>query len=518
MKSLALMPALLLCCATLYAADKAGTEKLPPGASVETDPKYPPVISYTMKNGLKLLILEKKFVPTVSFAITFRVGNVDCPSGKTGLAHVFEHMAFKGTKTMNTTDYKNEKLVLDKIEVTAKKLIAEESLRDAADQNKLDGLRKELADLQKEADSYIVNAELVSTFEKLGANGLNAYTSLDETVYHMSMPASRLEAWMVLESDRFKNPVLREFYKERSVIMEERRRAETNPGRVLFENLSAAAFVAHPYHNPTLGWMDDLKKLTRTDAEGFYAKFYIPNNATLAVVGDVRPAEVIRLAEKYFGDWQTKELPNAAYTTEPQQKAAKRVDVFFDAKPAFYMGFHNPGENHPDTPALIMLSEVLSSGKTGRFYRDLVEGRQLALYADSASTIATRYPSLFIISAAPKAPHTDAELETAVWDEIEAIKKTPPDAWDMEKILNNYEASMIRGLEANMDFAISLSRNDRLLGDWKYNWKLLDLLRKVKPEDVSAAARKYLTRDNYTVVGIAQPETATAAPKGGEAK
>lgn len=517
MKSLALVPILLLCCAPLYAAEGGKTEALPPGAATETDPQYPPVVTYTLKNGLKLLILEKKFVPTVSFAMTFRVGNVDCPEGKTGLAHVFEHMAFKGTKMMNTSDYPKEKVILAQIEETAQKLIAEESAA-GADIKKVAELKKQLGDLEKSAEKYSVNAEFTSTLEKLGANGLNAYTFVDETVYHMSMPADRLEAWMILESDRFKNPVLREFYKERSVIMEERRRSEANPGNVLFENLSAAAYKAHPYKNPTIGWMDDLEKLSRTDAEEFYVRFYVPNNATLAVVGDVKPAEVIRLAEKHFSGWASKPLPSTAYTEEPPQNAEKRVKIFFNAKPTFYMGFHNPGENHPDMPALIMLSEVLSNGKTGRFYRNLVEGKQLALYAGSSHTMASRYPSLFLINSAPKAPHTNAELEAAVWEELEAIKNTPPDAWDMEKILNNYESAMIRSLEGNMEFALSLSKNDRIIGDWKYNWKLLEQLKKVTPADVSKAAKKYLTRSNYTIAEIIQPEKPAEPAKGAEKK
>lgn len=505
-----LLPCFLLFSQASYAKD-APEGTLPPGASVEKDAKYPPVISYTMQNGLKLLILEKKFVPTVSFAMTFSVGNVDCPPGKTGLAHVFEHMAFKGTKSMNTKDYQKEKVFLEKIEKTAKELIAEESLGDKADSAKVNKLRDQLSALEKDAGKYAVNAEFVSTLEKLGANGLNAYTFVDETVYHMSMPADRLEAWMILESDRFKNPVLREFYKERSVIMEERRRSEMEPGKVLFENLWSAAYTAHPYHNPTIGWMDDLEKLTRTDAEEFYAKFYVPNNATLAVVGDVKPAEVIRLAEKYFSGWKRKELPNTAYTVEPEQQTEKRLNVFFNSKPTMYMAFHNPGERHKDMPALIMLSEVLSNGKTGRFYRNLVEGKQVALYSGSSpNTMTSRYPGVFMIYAAPKAPHTSAELETAIWEELDSVKKTPPTAWEMEKILNNYEADMIRGMEANMDLAKNISRSDRLLGDWKFNWDLLAQLKAVKPEDVSAAAAKYIKRSNYTIASITQPEPAAA--------
>ncbi|HBE89501.1 MAG TPA: insulinase family protein [Elusimicrobia bacterium] len=500
----ALLPGLLLLAAPLSvkAADAKALEKL--GASVETDPKYPPVVSYTLKNGLRLLILEKKFAPTVSFAMTFKVGNVDCPSGKTGLAHVFEHMAFKGTETMNTRNYSKEKKVLDKIEATAQALIAEESRGASADRAKVEELTSRLSALEKEAGELSVSGEFTSTYEKLGANGMNAATAVDYTVYQVSLPADRVEAWMIMESDRFKNPVLREFYKERSVIMEELRMGESKPGSVLFENLSAAAFKAHPYHNPTIGWMDDLKKLTRTDAERFYETFYVPNNATLAIVGDVDAEKIVRMTEKYFGGWRAKALPSDAYTAEPEQDAERRVNVFFDAKPAFYMGFHNPGEAHPDTPALIMLSEVLSNGKTGRFYRNLVEGKSVALYAGSHHSLpGSRYPSLFLVAGYPKEPHTSADLEAAVWEEIEAVKKTPPTDWEMEKIINNYESEMVRGLESDLNFAKNISNNDRIMGDWKYDWALLARLKGVKPEEVSAAAGKYLKRSNYTIVSLA---------------
>ena len=499
MKSLAIVPLLLLCCAPLYAAS------LPQGAVVEKDPKYPPVVSYTLKNGLKLLILEKKFVPTVSFTMLFKVGNVDSPQGKTGLAHLFEHMAFKGTKTINSSGYAAEKAALDKVEKAAQALIAEET-SPSPDAKKLEALRAAFAEAEKEADKLIVKDEYWKIYNTLGENGMNAMTSTDYTGYVVSLPSSRLEAWMVIESDRFKNAVLREFYKERSVVMEERRMNESDPNRVMWEALFSNAFSAHPYQNPTIGWMDDLKRLTRTDAEKFFADFYVPNNATLAVVGDVEPARVIELAEKYFGGWKAGPELARAYTREPKQNSEKKVDLFFKAKPSLRMGFHNPGSENPDIYALIMVSEVLSNGKTGRFYKALVEGKQLALYANSYhSTPGNRYPSLFVVSAAPKAPHTVDELDAAVMEEIERLAKEPPTQWELDKILNNYEAEMIKQLESNPGLGMSLAHSERIMGDWKHDWKTGEELRKVKPADVSAAAAKYLSRANRTAVFLREP-------------
>ena len=510
MKSLALLPLLLLCCAPLYAAG-GQKDELPPGASIEKDPQYPPVVSYTLKNGLKLLILEKHFVPTVSLTITFKVGNVDTPQGKTGLAHLFEHMAFKGSKNMNTSDYKKEKVVLDKIEAVAQRLIEEEVKGEAGDQEKVKALKKELDGLEKEADKYAVTSELNKVYGELGEHGLNAGTSQDYTTYMVSLPSSRLEAWMVIESDRFKNAVLREFYRERSVVMEERRMYESDPSYLVGEALSAAAFTAHPYRTHPLGWMDDLKRLTRTDAEKFFGDFYAPNNATLAVVGDVKPAEVIRLAEKYFAGWKSKTIAVTPITREPEQNSEKRVNVFAKAQPAIRMAFHNPGLGNRDMYPLIMLSEILSNGKTARFYRNLVEGSQLALYAySSPMSPGIRYPSLFVAAAAPKAPHTAEELETAIWAEIDRLKKEPPTQWEMERVINNYEADMVKQLEGSHELSNNLAINNQILGDWKFDWIILEKLRAVKPADVSAAVAKYFTRANYTVVFLKQPETGAA--------
>jgi len=504
MKSLALLPLLLLCCAPLYAAG-GQKDELPPGASIEKDPKYPPVVAYTLKNGLKLLILEKTFVPTVSFTLMFKAGNVDGQQGKTGLAHLMEHMAFKGTKTINSANYAKEKIALEKVEKAAQAMIAEESAA-APDLKKVEELRKALAAAEKEADALIVKDEYWKLYNTLGESGMNAMTSTDYTGYVVSLPSNRLEAWMVIESDRFKNPVLREFYRERNVVMEERRMGEADPNRTMWETLVSNAFVAHPYQNPTIGWMDDLKRLTRTDAEAFFKAFYVPNNATLAVVGDVRPTEVIKLAEKYFGGWQNRPLPARAYTREPAQKSEKVVSVFFKAKPALRMGFHNPGMDNPEIYPLIMACEVLSNGKTGRFYKTLVEGKELALYAEAYPSFpGNRYPSLTVIAAAPKAPHTVEELDAALLAEVETLKKEPPTRWELDKILNNYEAEMIKQLESNSGLGMNLAQNEQILGDWKYDWRIGEELRKVTPEQISAAAAKYLTRENRTVVFLKEP-------------
>ncbi|HAT73161.1 MAG TPA: insulinase family protein [Elusimicrobia bacterium] len=516
MKLSLFLPCFLLFCQPSFAKGTPDAS-LPEGAVKETDPKYPPVVSYTLKNGLKLIILEKHFAPTISYSMAFKVGNVDSPKGKTGLPHLFEHMAFKGTQTINTKDYKKEKIALDKIEVAARALIAEER-KPNPDQPALETLKKALAAAEKEADAYILKDEFSQIYKNLGENGLNAATGYDYTFYTVALPANQLETLMAMEADRFKNAVLREFYRERSVVMEERRMYEAKPESALSELLTTTAFEAHPYRYPIVGWMDDIKTFTRTDAENFYRRFYVPNNATLAIVGDVKPADVIKFAENHFSAWSPAELPDTTYTREPKQNSEKRFNLFFKANPSLRMGFHNPGFSSQDMYPLIMASDVLSGGKTARFYRTLVEGKQLALYAASGATTSSRYPSLFIVVGAPKAPHTVEELETAIWDEIEKLKAEPPTAWEMERIVNAHEAELVKNLESSLETAQSLSVSEQIMGDWKFDWKMIDELRKVTPEDVSKAAAKYLVRSNYTVGFLRQPAAAVPIHGKGDSK
>lgn len=476
------------------------------GATVEKNEKLPPVVSYILENGMKFLVLEKHFAPVVSFTVAFKVGNVDNEQGKTGLAHLFEHMAFKGTEKIGSNDYGKEKKMLKRIERTYQSL-RKETLKKEPDGKKVKKLNSEFLRLQEEADKLIDKNAYHKLYKKLGEHGLNAMTSTDYTMYVVSLPSNALESWMKIESERFARPVLREFYKERNVVMEEKRMGESEPNRVMWESLFSNAFTAHPYKNPTIGWTDDLMKLSATDAKNFFDKFYGPNNATVAIVGDVDAKKTIELAKKYFSKIKTKKLPPCDYTAEPPQKAEKRIHKYFDANPMIRMGFHNPGFGHPDYYALAVLSDILSNGKTSRFYKALVEEKQMALYAGSYhSTPGDRYPSLFIVSAAPKSPYTCEELEKAIFVEIEKIKKEPPTKWEMERVINNYEAELVKQLQSNAGMSRSLAYGDRILGNWKLDWESVAEIKKLTPKDISDAAKKYLTPDNKTVVLLRKPE------------
>jgi len=229
------------------------------------------VIEHTLKNGMKLLMVERHTSPTVSAWIRFRVGSVDERSDERGIAHLLEHMLFKGTTTLGTKDYAAEKPILDKIERTAQLLMAEKARREKADKARITELEKQLTDLEAEASKFVIKDEFFELYSKNGGVGYNAFTSRDGTTYLISLPSNKLELWAAIESDRMKNAVLREFYTERAVVMEERRRSyDADPESKLWETFLASAFLAHPYGQPTIGWMSDLENRSRTKRGQFF--------------------------------------------------------------------------------------------------------------------------------------------------------------------------------------------------------------------------------------------------------
>nr|NIT60061.1 insulinase family protein [Fodinibius sp.]NIV14755.1 insulinase family protein [Fodinibius sp.]NIY28644.1 insulinase family protein [Fodinibius sp.] len=260
------------------------------------------VTEFTLDNGLTFLIIERPVAPVVSFATYVNVGGANEPMGHTGMAHIFEHMAFKGTHTVGTNNWEKEKKVLKELDNTYQEWLAEK-YSTQPDSAKMDTLWSQFKALQEEAGKYVVNNEFSEIIDRNGGTGMNATTSQDRTNYFYSLPENRLELWFSLESDRFKNPVFREFYKEKEVVREERRmRSESQPLGRLIEEFAAVAYTAHPYGRPTVGWHSDITATTMEDARQFYNTYYVPNNITMAIAGDVDPEEAKKLAKKYFGD------------------------------------------------------------------------------------------------------------------------------------------------------------------------------------------------------------------------
>lgn len=485
------------------------------------------VIEHKLANGLTVLMVERHQTPVVSINITFAVGGINEQVGQTGLAHLYEHMAFKGTRTVGTKDYGKEKPILDELAGVGTEL--EQRQRDmeakgggtAQEKAAVESLQKRFVELQAEASQYVVGNELALLYQRHGGVGFNASTGKDLTRYTISLPANRLPLWAAIESDRMANPVFREFYKERGVVMEERRlRNEDSPNGLLFETFTSAAFRAHGYGVPTIGWGSDILALTPAETEAFFKTYYGPDRATIALVGDLNPKDTIALIEDTFGKIPAAPPSTARVPTEPEQRGERRVEVEFDAEPAIVIGFHKPGLGHPDDDVFDVIDAILSEGLTSRLHRKLVREQRLAASVDTdGNHPGVRAPNLFIVTATPLAPHTTAEVEAAIYEELDRLKREPVSPKELERVIHNLDADMVRALRSNSGLASQLAMYQAVAGDWRYIQKSRDKIAAVTAADIQRVAARYFTKSNRTVGVLVKKsdEKVTAAVQRGEA-
>ncbi len=468
------------------------------------------VIEHRLSNGMTVLLVERHQTPVVSVNLTFGVGGINEQVGQTGLAHLYEHMAFKGTRTIGTKDYEKEKGVLAELhqvgaDLERRQRAAALTGRAAADgtapSGEIESLQRRLKELQDKAGEYVVGNEMALLYQRHGGVGLNASTGKDITRYVINLPANRLPLWAALESDRMAHPVLREFYKERGVVMEERRlRTDDSPNGLLYETFTSTAFQAHQYGVPTIGWASDIQSLTPEAAEEFFKTYYGPNNATVAIVGDIDPKGVMLLLERTFGKIPASPAPPPILTQEPPQRGERRVEVEFDAEPSLAIGYHKPALGSADDFVFDVIDSVLSDGMTSRLYTTLVKEKRLAASVMSDPNYpGVRAPNLFVIAATPLAPHTTAEVEAALLAEVERLKTEPVSARELEKVLNNLDADLVRSLRSNSGLASQLSFYQTVAGDWRYIVNARDRIGAVTPADVQRVAAQYLTKSNRTV-------------------
>jgi predicted Zn-dependent peptidase len=303
---------------------------------------------------------------------------------------------------------------------------------------------------------------------------------------------------MMLEADRFAHPVLREFYKEKDVIMEERRMMENQPTGRLYEEFQGIAYLAHPYGEGVIGHMSDLQTLTRPEAEAFFKAHYGPSNLTIAIVGDIDPADVKRLAQKYFAGIPSAPKPEPVETEEPPQRGERRVTVEDAAQPVVLIGYHQPNVNHADYPALEVISQIVGVGRTSRLYKDLVKDKKIAVSANAGAD-SSKYPSLFMFFVVPAKGHTTQECEQAVYAQVEKLKTEPVSPEELTKAKTRSRAGLIRQLDSNSGLARELTFYEVVTGDWRNLFQQLDKIEKVTAEDVQRVAKTYFTTKNRTV-------------------
>lgn len=459
---------------------------------------------HRLDNGLTFLIYERPTAPVVSFFTHVDVGAAQEVPGITGLAHMFEHMAFKGTSTIGTTDWEAEKKALKKVDESYHALYRERTKLGGSDPQTLARLEEEFKKAQEEADAFIKPNEFGEIIDRAGGVGLNAGTGSDQTVYFYSLPANKVELWAYLESERFLDPVLREFYKERDVVMEERRlRTDSQPIGRLIEQFVATAFVAHPYKQPVIGYMSDLQSLSREDAEAFYRIYYVPANMVIAIVGDIRANELIPILEKYFSRLPAGPPPPRLRTVEPPSLAEKIIRMSDPSQPLYVEGYHRPAVTHPDNAVYEAIAEVLSTGRTSRLYRSLVRDKKIAAQAVAFNGFpGDKYPNLLLLFAVPAPGHSNEEVQAAIAEEIEKLKNEPISDEELKMVKTRAKAELLRGLSSNIGIASQLAEYQTLFGDWRELFREVERIEKVTKEDIMRVAQATFVPTNRTVAMI----------------
>jgi predicted Zn-dependent peptidase len=503
-----LIAAALICMTGTRASPAAPPDVVPPA------PDHPAVfdrvVEHRLDNGMLFLLLPRGDAPMFSGAILVKVGNVDNPPGSTGLAHMFEHMAFKGTDRIGARDFTAEKAVSDSLKRYGKELTAELRRGAAADTARIADLRREIIALEERQGEHLVPMAFPQTYD-LYTFMYNAYTNQDFTVYTATLPANNLEVWMLMESERLQHPVFREFYSELEVVKEERRmRTEDNPEGAAYELLKSLAFREHPYRYPTIGYMEDLETLNPTMIEDFWNDYYTPGNIVAALAGDFDLEEAKRLIDAYFGDIPARPLPDGIDVMEPEPAEMSRSIHRQGEERQMLMAF--PGFAPDDSLRQVagLLASVLSRDKTSRLDRrlDLEEGVARSIYA-SATGGYQRYRGLVEIIVDLMDGATNERVEEMVWEELARLVTKPVTREKLDEIRASYRKKFIFSLERNESLAGMLVTNQASYGDWRYVYRRFDAYDRVTTDDVTALVRDLLRRERATVVSLEPEDTET---------
>ncbi len=485
----AYLPLLVLFCAlqTALAQDLASFEKR--------------VQVKTLPNGLTVLLLNRPQAPVFSFFTMVDAGDAQDPMGKTGLAHMMEHMAFKGTTNIGTTNIAAETVVLAKVEALYADYDRERNRVVNRDDKKIAELKAAWEEARKDADQYVVKNEFGEIIERNGGVGMNASTSEDTTRYFYSMPANRLELWAYLESERFLHPVMREFYKERDVVMEERRmRSDSSPTGRLIEQFLSVAFDGSPYHRPGIGYMSDLQHFSATDAANFFKTYYVPSNMVVALVGDLDADKTFAVVEKYFGRIPSGPKPEE-YITEQTKQTAERTVVLHDPSQPFYIeGYQRPNFRDKDDQVYSVISSIMSDGRTSWMYRSLVRDKKIAMNAAGFSGMpGEKYRNMYSFYAVPAKGHSATEMSTAIHELIDKLKSEGVTAAELKMVKTRSKATLLRGLGNNQGLAMNLAANQLYYGDWRELFRDIDRVDAVTNEDVKRIANEIFVESNRTV-------------------
>jgi predicted Zn-dependent peptidase len=485
-----------------------------------------PVIETNLANGMRLLMVERHDEPSVAGGWVAHVGSSNEKPGITGIAHLFEHMMFKGTPTIGTKDYKkdleiiiSQEKVRDQIRQEEKKMRADYRKGEIDDllkpENKTERYRQLEKDFEKlitQQREILVKNEFDLIYTGNGGSSMNAFTSDDMTAYFVNVPANKIELWMWMESERLLRPVFREFYAERDVVFEERRmRTDSTPLGKFEEQLNAMFWESLPYNWPTVGWPSDIPSISKAQADEFYGIYYAPQNITLILIGDFKSSEVAGMAKSYFERIPRgpKDAPDVV-TLEVKQVAEKRMNAEADANPQADILWHTVPFGHKDSYALQILAQILAT-RTGRLYKGLVLGSGVATEA-YATQVSQKWGGYFNAGGEARAGHKPEEVEQGIYEAMEKLKQEDVPADELQKVKNNFAAGEYRRLSSNQPILMHLIQNDGE-GDWREINEAGPKIQAVTAADVKRVANKYFVKENRTVAIYTRKPGVAPTPK-----
>lgn len=449
----------------------------------------------TLPNGVRVILYNRGIAPVFSGAVVVRVGGSDEVVGQTGISHLFEHMAFKGTRTIGTNDFGRERRLLARLEEIA--------LESNAAQDLSPEQKAEWDEIHKELKEIWVSDDFSRRYEKQGAVGQNATTDKEFTKYFVDLPRSAFEFWCQMESDRLIRPVMRQFYQERDVVLEERRmRSDDDPGGRLYELLLGVAYQRHPYRAPVIGYEKDIRSLTATKLEEFRKRYYVPSNIVVSVVGRVNPEEDMKVIARYFGAIPKGPEIIRDIPVEAEPAGERRATIKMAASPQVIVAYAKPNYPHPDDPPLSVAAEILSGSKISPLYVELVRRRQLAAGIVNEEGPGNAYPNLLMFGATVKAPHTTDQLLRAFDSVVDRFRRTGPTEAQLEIAKRAIGMSFLGHLQSSQSLALDFASSELMYGSWKASVEWYEKMSQVTVEDVKRVVDTYLVSDRRTIATI----------------
>jgi predicted Zn-dependent peptidase len=479
------------------------------------------VKEFRLENGMMFLVVERPATPQVACRLAIRAGSALEQAGKTGIAHMLEHMMFKGTKNFGTLDVAKDQKLQKQIEEAYQTILSEKQKHNP-NPELIKEKRTEMEKLRAEVQKIYVPQAFSSQLGKNGAVGVNAFTTKDQTQYITSVPSDMLEQWFSIVSEQLFEPSWREFYVEKDVVQREWAfRYINDPGGAAWLDLSATAYTAHPYRNPTIGWKSDMEKFSTRDAIEFHQKYYNPANSVCVLVGDVTLKEAKRLAETYFARYPTGRRATETVTHEPPQQGPRKSIRFLKGArtPLVRVGYHSVKMGTRDFYALDAMIMVLSHGRGARMTQNIInKGLGVEAWAYNPDN---RYGGMLILGGSPNEPQDlkmaagqlSAEekrkaylkacekLETLLVEEVEKFKTERVSSRELQRIKKLNQRDFLDRMRSNESLAGTLATLEVQFG-WRYMTHYLERLDAVTPEDIREAAKKYIRKDNQTTVYV----------------